>query len=133
MPAEDSTVRPFKIAFPEADLSDLRRRVNATRWPERETVTDDTQGVRLALIQNLARLDHRAAEDHRAARLSHRARRERGGRVPSGDSVAAGLRVFGYAGYTGWDPARIAQAWVELMKRLGYTRFVAQGGGWGRP
>jgi hypothetical protein len=54
MHAEDSTVRQFKIEFPEADLTDLRRRVNATRWPERETVTDDTQGVRLALIQNLA-------------------------------------------------------------------------------
>ena len=54
MPAADSTVRPFRIGFPEADLADLRRRVNATRWPERETVTDDTQGVRLALMQDLA-------------------------------------------------------------------------------
>jgi len=54
MSAEDSIVRPFKIGFPEADLADLRRRVNATRWPDRETVTDDTQGVRLALMQDLA-------------------------------------------------------------------------------
>ena len=54
MPSEDSTVRPFKIGFPEADLTDLRRRVNATRWPERETVANDTQGVRLALMQDLA-------------------------------------------------------------------------------
>ena len=54
MPAEDNAIRPFKIGFPEADLTDLRRRINATRWPERETVTDDTQGVRLALMQDLA-------------------------------------------------------------------------------
>ena len=54
MPASASTVRPFKIGFPEADLTDLRRRVNDTRWPQRELVTDDTQGVRLALMQDLA-------------------------------------------------------------------------------
>jgi pimeloyl-ACP methyl ester carboxylesterase len=54
MPAEDNTVRPFRIEFPEAELTELRRRVNATRWPERETVTDDSQGVRLALMQDLA-------------------------------------------------------------------------------
>src|SRR3984885_9780744 len=55
MPAEGSTIRPFHVNFPEAELTDLRRRVNATRWPEAETVTDDSQGVRLALIQDLAR------------------------------------------------------------------------------
>src|SRR5215471_3279571 len=47
MPAEDNSIRPFHVEFPEADLAELRRRVNATRWPERETVTDDSQGVRL--------------------------------------------------------------------------------------
>jgi Epoxide hydrolase N terminus len=46
MPAEDSTIRPFKVGFPDTELTDLRRRITATRWPERETVTDDSQGVR---------------------------------------------------------------------------------------
>jgi Epoxide hydrolase N terminus/FCD domain len=55
MPADDNTIRPFKVGFPEGDLADLRRRINATRWPERETVTDDSQGVRLAMMQDLAR------------------------------------------------------------------------------
>jgi hypothetical protein len=55
MPAEDNTIRPFKVGFPEAELTDLRSRVNATRWPEVETVTDDSQGVPLAVMQDLAR------------------------------------------------------------------------------
>src|SRR5216684_9306436 len=55
MPADDNTIRPFQVGFPEEEVADLRRRVNATRWPERETVTDDTQGVRLAVMQELAR------------------------------------------------------------------------------
>ncbi|HJY69897.1 MAG TPA: epoxide hydrolase, partial [Streptosporangiaceae bacterium] len=53
--SDNVAVRPFKVDFPEAELIDLRRRVNATRWPERETVTDDSQGVRLAMMQDLAR------------------------------------------------------------------------------
>jgi len=53
--SSDDEVRPFRVSFPEAELTDLRRRVNATRWPDRETVTDDSQGVRLALMQDLAR------------------------------------------------------------------------------
>jgi hypothetical protein len=52
---DNVAVHPFKVGFPEADVTDLRRRVNATRWPERETVTDDSQGVRLAVMQDLAR------------------------------------------------------------------------------
>ena len=55
MPAEDNTIRPFKVGFPEAELADLRSRVNATRWPEAETVTDDSQGVPLTVMQDLAR------------------------------------------------------------------------------
>ena len=51
-----SAIRPFNVSFPEAELTELRRRVNATRWPERETVTDATQGVQLATMQKLARL-----------------------------------------------------------------------------
>jgi hypothetical protein len=55
MAAEDNTIRSFRVGFPEAELTELRRRVSATRWPERETVTDDSQGVRLAMMQDLAR------------------------------------------------------------------------------
>jgi len=53
--SSDTEIRQFQVQFPEAELSDLRRRINATRWPERETVADDSQGVRLAMIQELAR------------------------------------------------------------------------------
>ena len=53
--SSEPAIRPFRVGFPEEEVADLRRRVNATRWPERETVTDDSQGVRLALIQDLAR------------------------------------------------------------------------------
>jgi hypothetical protein len=55
MPADDNTIRPFQVGFSEAELAELRRRVNATRWPERETVSDDSQGVRLEMMQDLAR------------------------------------------------------------------------------
>ena len=55
MAAGDNSIRPFRVGFPEEELTELRRRVNATRWPERETVTDDSQGVRLAMMQELAR------------------------------------------------------------------------------
>ena len=55
MPTDDKTISPFQVGFPEAELTELRRRVNATRWPERETVTDDSQGVRLAMMQELVR------------------------------------------------------------------------------
>src|ERR1700727_2629311 len=55
MPTDDDTIRPFQVGFPEAEVTELRRRVNATRWPERETVTDDSQGVPLATMQELAR------------------------------------------------------------------------------
>ena len=54
MPSEPE-IRPFHVEFPEAELTELRRRINATRWPDRETVTDDSQGVRLAMIQDLTR------------------------------------------------------------------------------
>ena len=53
--AEDRTLRPFRVQVPESELTDLRHRINATRWPERETVTDDSQGVQLATVQALAR------------------------------------------------------------------------------
>jgi pimeloyl-ACP methyl ester carboxylesterase len=184
MPAEESTVRPFKIRFSEADLTDLRRRVKATRWPERETVTDDTQGVRLALMQDLANYWGTDYDWYRCeAELNELPNfvTEIDGldihfihvRSPHEDAlplivthgwpgsiieqlkiiepltnptahgasatdafhlVIPSLPGYGFSAKpttTGWDPARIAQAWVELMKRLGYTRFVAQGGDWG--
>ena len=180
-----SEVRPFSFNVPEADLIELRRRINATKWPEQETVADASQGVQLATMQALARYwgtdyDWRKVEAKLNAlpqfiteidgldihfihvRSKHENALplivthgwpgsiieqlkiidpltnptahggERVGRVRSGDSVDAGLRVFRASRpTTGWDPIRIARAWIVLMKRLGYTRFVAQGGDWG--
>ena len=184
MPADDNTIRPFQVGFPEAELTELRRRVNATRWPERETVTDDTQGVRLAVMQELARYwgtdyDWRKCEGKLNALpnfiteidgldihfLHARSRHQDAlplivthgwpGSIieqlkiiePLANPTARGasaadafhlvipsLPGHGFSAKpatTGWDPARIARAWVVLMKRLGYTRFVAQGGDWG--
>jgi pimeloyl-ACP methyl ester carboxylesterase len=184
MPAEDSTIRPFHVNFPEAELTDLRRRVNATRWPESETVTDDSQGVPLAMMQELTRYwgtdyDWRKVE----ARLNAlpnflteidgldihfiHVRSQHEDALPlivthgwpgsiieqlkiiepltnptaHGGSAADAFHVvipslpgYGFSGKptaTGWGPPRIARAWVALMKRLGYTEFVAQGGDWG--
>jgi pimeloyl-ACP methyl ester carboxylesterase len=185
MLAEDTAIRPFPpLSVPEADLADLRRRISATRWPDRETVTDDSQGVPLAMMQDLARYwatdyDWRRCEatlnalpnfvteiDGLDIHFIHV-------RSPHEDalplivthgwpgSVIEQLKIIGpltnptahganeadafhlvipsMPGHgfsakpttTGWDPVRIAQAWVVLMKRLGYTRFVAQGGDWG--
>jgi pimeloyl-ACP methyl ester carboxylesterase len=179
-----TAIRPFRVGFPEADLTDLLRRINATRWPDHETVTDDSQGVPLALIQDLARYwgtgyDWRRCEAKLNA-LPHfmteidgldihfihvRSRHEDAlplivthgwpGSIieqlkiiePLANPTAHGasaadafhLVIPSLPGYgfsakptaTGWDPVRTARAWAELMKRLGYTRFVAQGGDWG--
>src|SRR5499427_1353663 len=184
MPAEDNTIRPFQVGFPEADLTELRRRINATRWPDRETVTDDTQGVRLAMMQDLAAYwgtgyDWRKCEaelndlpnfvteiDGLDIHFVH-VRSQHEGALPlivthgwpgsiieqskiigpltdptaQGGSAADAFHVVipslpghGFSAKptsTGWDPVHIAQAWVELMHRLGYTEFVAQGGDWG--
>src|SRR5690242_15076656 len=184
MPAQDTTIRPFQVGFPEAELTELRRRVNATRWPERETVTDDSQGVPLAMMQELARYwgtdyDWGACEAKLNA-LPHfmteidgldihfiHVRSEHEDALPlivthgwpgsvieqlkiigpltnptahggsASDAfhlVIPSLPGYGFSGKptrTGWGPDRIARAWVELMGRLGYTRFVAQGGDWG--
>ncbi|HEY2265398.1 MAG TPA: alpha/beta fold hydrolase [Streptosporangiaceae bacterium] len=184
MPAEDSTIHPFKISFPEGELTELRRRVAATRWPERETVTDDSQGMPLAMVQDLARYwaadyDWRPCEtalnalpnfiteiDGLDIHFIHvRSRHEgalplivthgwpgspieqlkiiepltnptaHGGTAADAfDLVIPSLPGHGFSAKptaTGWDPVRTARAWVVLMKRLGYTRFVAQGGDWG--
>jgi pimeloyl-ACP methyl ester carboxylesterase len=180
----ETEIRPFHVGMPEEAIADLRRRVAATRWPDGETVADDSQGVRLAMMQDLARYwatdyDWRKCE----ARLNDlpnfmteidgldihfihvRSRHEDAlplivthgwpGSIieqlkiiePLTNPTAYGasaddafhLVIPSLPGYgfsakpttTGWDPGRTARAWVELMKRLGYTRFVAQGGDWG--
>jgi pimeloyl-ACP methyl ester carboxylesterase len=184
MATSDSTIRQFRVEFPEAELTELRRRVNATRWPERETVTDDSQGVRLALMQDLARYwgtdyDWRTYEGNLNALPNFlteidgldihfiHVRSQHQDALPliithgwpgsiieqlkiigpltnptahgasaadAFDLVIPSLPGHGFSAKpaaTGWDPVRIARAWVVLMKRLGYTRFVAQGGDWG--
>lgn len=181
---DNEAIRPFEVGFPEAELIELRRRVNATRWPERETVTDDSQGVRLAMMQELAGYwgtdyDWRACEaklnalpnfmteiDGLDVHFIHVRSRHEGalplivthgwpGSIieqlkiiePLTDPTAYGgsaedafhlvipsLPGHGFSAKptaTGWDPVRIARALVVLMKRLGYDRFVAQGGDWG--
>jgi len=180
----NTAVRPFQVGFPEADLTELRRRINATRWPERETVTDDSQGVRLAMMQELARYwgngyDWRKCEENLNALPNFiteidgldihfiHVRSQHPDALPlivthgwpgsvieqlkiiepltdptaHGASAADAFHLVipslpghGFSAKpatTGWDPVRIARAWVVLMKRLGYTRFVAQGGDWG--
>ncbi|MFL5190503.1 MAG: epoxide hydrolase family protein [Microvirga sp.] len=182
--AEGDAIGPFRVDIPEADLVDLRRRIAATRWPERETVADDTQGVQLATIQKLAQYwatehDWRKVEaklnaypqfmteiDGLDIHFIHvRSKHENAlplivthgwpGSIieqlkiidPLTDPTAHGGRPedafhvvipsmpgYGFSGKpttTGWDPVRIARAWIVLMKRLGYTGYVAQGGDWG--
>jgi pimeloyl-ACP methyl ester carboxylesterase len=180
----DATIRPFRVSVAEEDLAELRRRIVATRWPERETVADQSQGVQLTTIQQLARYwgdgyDLRRFETRLNAvpqfmteidgldiHFIHvRSPHEDAlpliithgwpGSViemlnvagPLTDPTAHGgnaedafhLVVPSMPGYgfsakpasTGWDPVHIAQAWITLMRRLGYTQFVAQGGDWG--
>jgi pimeloyl-ACP methyl ester carboxylesterase len=182
--SEDTSIRPFHVNVPEEQVNDLRHRVVATRWPERETVTDASQGVPLATMQELARYwatdyDWRKCEaklntypqfvtniDGLDIHFIHVRSKNpnalplivthgwpgsvieqlkiidpltnptaNGGRAEdSFDIVIPSLPGYGFSGKpstTGWDPPRIARAWVVLMKRLGYTRFVAQGGDWG--
>jgi pimeloyl-ACP methyl ester carboxylesterase len=182
--AEDSTIRPFRVSFPDEDLAELRRRIDATRWPERETVDDDAQGVRLATMQELARYwatehDWRACEARLNAlpqftteidgldihflhvRSQHAdalplivthgwpgsiieqlkiigpltdPTSHGGSEADAFDVVIPSLPGHGFSAKptaTGWDPMRIARAWVVVMNRLGYPRFVAQGGDWG--
>jgi len=179
-----SAIRPFTIEIPEADLEDLRARIAATRWPEKETVDDASQGVQLATMQALARYwadeyDWRKCEaklnsvpnfiteiDGLDIHFVHaRSKHEdalpvivshgwpgsfieqlkivdlltdptaHGGSASDAfDVVIPNMPGYGFSGKpttTGWGPDRIGRAWVELMKRLGYTQFVAAGGDWG--
>ena len=182
--AASGAIRPFHVNVPEADLLDLRRRLAATRWPDREIVADQSQGVPLSTVQQLVRYwqtdyDWRKME----ARLNAlpqfvteidgvdihfihvRSRHENAlpmivthgwpGSIieqmkivgPLTDPTAHGAKAadafdlvipslpgHGFSGKPtelGWDPQRIARAWIMLMNRLGYSRYVAQGGDWG--
>jgi pimeloyl-ACP methyl ester carboxylesterase len=184
--APDSAIRPFRVEVPQEQLADLRRRIAATRWPDRETVNDQSQGVPLAKLQELVRYwgtdyDWRRAEaklnalpqfvttiDEVNIHFIHVRSRHpnalpliithgwpgsvieqlkvigpltdptaHGGSAEDAfDVVIPSLPGYGFSGRptgTGWDPDRIARAWAELMKRLGYARYVAQGGDWGTP
>jgi pimeloyl-ACP methyl ester carboxylesterase len=180
----DPAIRPFQVHVSDEAITDLRRRLQTTRWTERETVSDASQGVQLATMQALARYwateyDWRRCEAQLNA-LPHflttideldihfihvRSRHANalplivthgwpgsiiellkiiepltnptahGGSVADAfDLVIPSLPGFGFSGKpatTGWGPPRIARAWTTLMKRLGYTRFAAQGGDWG--
>ena len=177
-------IRPFHVHFPEAELVDLRRRIAATRWPDKETVSDASQGVQLATMKELA---HYWAKDYDwrkcEAKLNalpqfvtnidgvdihfiHVRSKEKnalpliithgwpgsiieelkiigpltdpkahgGSASDAFDLVIPSMPGYGFSGKPtapGWDPAHIARAWIVLMKRLGYTKFVAQGGDWG--
>ena len=177
-------IRPFRVDIPEAELAELRQRVKAAKWPERETVTDASQGVQFATMQKLAHYwatnyDWRKVEaklnalpqfmteiDGLDIHFIHvRSKHDDAlplivthgwpGSVieqlkiidPLTDPTANGASAsdafnlvipsmpgYGFSGKpapTGWDPVHIARAWIVLMKRLGYARFVAQGGDWG--
>lgn len=177
-------IRPFHFNVPQSELDDLHRRIKATKWPDKEIVTDQSQGVQLATMQKLARYwgtdyDWRKCEAKLNALpqfiteidgvdihfIYVRSKNKNAlpiivthgwpgsiieqlkiigpltdptsfnGKVEdSFDVVIPSLAGYGFSGkptVTGWDPIRIAKAWVMLMKRLGYTRFVAQGGDWG--
>ena len=179
-----NAILPFHVKFPESDLADLKQRILATRWPERETVTNETQGVRLATMKKLAQYwttgyDWRKMEaklnalpqfttkiDGVDIHFIHvRSKHPNalpviithgwpgsiieqlkvigpltdptayGGKAEDAfDVVIPSIPGYGFSGKPtdlGWTPVRIAKAWIELMKRLGYKKFVAQGGDWG--
>ncbi|WP_199300431.1 epoxide hydrolase family protein [Trichocoleus sp. FACHB-262] len=183
---QDNAIRPFRVYVPQEAIDDLRRRIAVTRWPDRETVTDQSQGVQLATMQELIRYwgteyDWRKAEaklnalpqfvtniDGLDIHFIHvRSKHPNalpllvthgwpgsvieqlkiigpltdptayGGRPEDAfDLVIPSIPGYGFSGKptgTGWDPDHIARAWAELMQRLGYTRYVAQGGDWGSP
>ncbi|HKD41497.1 MAG TPA: epoxide hydrolase, partial [Myxococcaceae bacterium] len=181
-----NAVRPFRVNFPQKALDDLRRRIAATRWPDRETVPDRSQGAQLAPLQSLVnywgtQYDWRKAEAKLNALpqfmttiegldihfIHVRSRHKNalpviithgwpgsvfellkvidpltnptafgGSEEDAFDVVIPSVPGYGFSGKptaTGWDPDHIARAWAELMKRLGYTHYVAQGGDWGAP
>jgi pimeloyl-ACP methyl ester carboxylesterase len=177
-------IRPFEVEVAQDDLDELRRRIQATRWPEQETVEDATQGVQLATMQALAdywgnEYDFRRFETRLNAFPQFKteidgldihfihAKSPNENALPliivhgwpgsviemlnvigplsdptahGGDAadafhvVVPSMPGYGFSGRpatTGWDPVHIADAWIELMSRLGYAHYVAQGGDWG--
>ena len=183
---DDRSIRPFTVRVPQAALDDLRRRINATRWPDQETAADGSQGAQLAKLQRLVQYwgsgyDWRRIEARLNAlpqfttnidgvnihfihvRSPHTnalpliithgwpgsvieqlkvigpltdPTAHGGSAEDAFDVIIPSLPGYGFSGkptVTGWDPDHIARAWAELMKRLGYTRYVAQGGDWGTP
>jgi pimeloyl-ACP methyl ester carboxylesterase len=177
-------IRPFRVDVPDEALADLRRRIAATRWPDKETVADQSQGAQLASLQELVRYwgsgyDWRKAEaqlnalpqfmtniDGLEIHFIHVRSRHKdalpliithgwpgsvfeflkaigpltdptahgGSAEDAFDLVIPSIPGYGFSGKPtgiGWDPARIARVWAELMKRLGYMRYVAQGSDWG--
>ena len=179
--ADDTAIRPFTVKIPDAALADMRRRIEATRWPDKELVTDRSQGVQLATMQALARYwtteyDWRKFEARLNALPQFKTtidgveihfihvRSKHANALPlimthgwpgsvgelldtigpltdptnyggtpadAFDVVLPSLPGYGFSGEPtdlGWDSQRIARAWAVLMKRLGYTRYVAQGG-----
>jgi pimeloyl-ACP methyl ester carboxylesterase len=177
-------IRPFHVDVPEEELTDLRRRIVATRWPEKETVVDESQGVPLALTQELARYwateyDWRRCQEELNAlpqfvteidgldihfiharsphedalplvvnhgwpgsvieqlKIIHRLTDPTAHGGSASDAfhvVVPSMPGYGFSGKptgTGWGPERMARAWAELMARVGYTSYVAQGGDWG--
>src|SRR3984893_7316761 len=180
-----TAIRPFTVPIvSQAALDDLRRRIAATRWPEKETVADQSQGVQLATMQKLASYwgkdyDWRKCEaklkalpnfittiDGLDIHFIHVRSKNpnalpmivthgwpgsiveqlkiidpltnptaHGGKESDAfDVVVPSIPGYGFSGKpttTGWDPQHIARAWIVLMKRLGYAKFVAQGGDWG--
>jgi pimeloyl-ACP methyl ester carboxylesterase len=180
-PVDQTDIRPFKVAIPEEALTDLHRRLAETRWPGTELVTDASQGVQQAMLQQLTRYwatEHnwRKAEtklnalpqftteidgvdihfihvksQHKNALpllITHGwpgsviellnvvgpltdPTAHGGSAEDAFDLVLPSLPGFGFSGKPeelGWDPARVGKAWAELMKRLGYNGYVAQGG-----
>ncbi|RWO54492.1 MAG: epoxide hydrolase [Mesorhizobium sp.] len=177
-------IRPFTVDIPQEDITELRRRIAATRWPDRETVNDRSQGIQLAKMQEIVRYwgteyDWRKAEAKLNARpqfmteidgldIIH-VRSKHANALPlimthgwpgsvfellntvgpltnpiahggspedAFDLVMPSMPGYGFSRKptgTGWNPDRIARAWAELMERLGYTYYVAQGGDWGAP
>ncbi len=183
-PTDDKAIRPFHFTASKEALADMRKRIAATRWPDKETVNDQSQGVQLATMQALAKYwatdyDWRKCEaklnavpnfitniDGLDIHFIHVRSKEKnalpliithgwpgsiieqmkiigpltdptayGGKAEDAfDVVIPSLPGHGFSGKptaTGWDPQRVARAWAVLMNRLGYTRYVAQGGDWG--
>ena len=183
-PQAADAIRPFNVNVPEEELTELRRRISATRWPERETVTDASQGVQLATMEKLAsywatdydwrkceaklnavpqfiteidgldihfihvRSQHENAlplivthgwpgsivEQLKIIDLLTNPNAHGASASDAFDVVIPSMPGYGFSGKptsAGWGPERIARAWNELMKRLGYKKYVAQGGDWG--